>query len=108
MHSFIHLFHPFYIHFLSFIFIHAWHSFHAFYAEHGLTDQQVASQRAIWGTNELDKEDPKSMWALFVEQFDDPLVKILLAAAAVSFAIATADNVGVGEEGVGEGGRRRR
>jgi Ca2+-transporting ATPase len=104
MHSFIHLFHPFYIHFLSFIFIHAWHSFHAFYAEHGLTDQQVASQRAIWGTNELDKEDPKSMWALFVEQFDDPLVKILLAAAAVSFAIATADNVGVGEEGVGEGG----
>ena len=60
----------------------------------GLTDDQVERQRAIWGTNELDKEDPKSMWELFVEQFDDPLVKILLAAAAVSFAIAYTDTMG--------------
>lgn len=65
----------------------------------GLTDAQVEAQRAKWGTNELDKEDPKSMWELFVEQFDDPLVKILLAAAAVSFAIATADNMGEEAEG---------
>jgi Ca2+-transporting ATPase len=69
----------------------------------GLTDAQVAAQRAKWGTNELDKEDPKSMWELFVEQFDDPLVKILLAAAAVSFAIATADNMGEEEGHEAEG-----
>ena len=30
-----------------------------------------------------------------MEQFDDPLVKILLAAAAVSFLIATTDNMAV-------------
>ena len=65
----------------------------------GLTDEQVEQQRQIWGPNELDKEDPKSMWELFVEQFDDPLVKILLAAAAVSFVIAYTDTMGAEEEG---------
>ena len=69
----------------------------------GLSDDQVEEQRAIWGTNELDKEEPKSMWELFVEQFDDPLVKILLGAAAVSFVIATTDNMGDGEAHEGEG-----
>ena len=63
----------------------------------GLSDEQVQERFAIWGPNELDKEDKKSMWELFVEQFDDPLVKILLAAAAISFFIAFS------KEGDGDG-----
>jgi hypothetical protein len=41
----------------------------------GLSSQQVAAQRACWGFNELDKEEPTPLWKLVLEQFDDPLVK---------------------------------
>jgi Ca2+-transporting ATPase len=53
----------------------------------GLTSSQVSAKRSEFGYNELDKEDPTPLWKLVLEQFDDTLVKILLAAAAVSFAL---------------------
>mmetsp|Transcript_9814 Transcript_9814/g.26681 ORF Transcript_9814/g.26681 Transcript_9814/m.26681 type:complete len:1042 (-) Transcript_9814:320-3445(-) len=56
--------------------------------ERGLTDAQVAEQRRVHGPNELDKEDPTPLWKLVLAQFDDLLVKILLAAAMVSFVLA--------------------
>jgi len=68
----------------------------------GLTTAQVEEKRAVHGHNELDKEDPTPLWALVLEQFDDTLVKILLAAAAVSFALAFLDGSGEhsDEEGI--------
>uniref|UniRef100_A0A1X7V496 Calcium-transporting ATPase n=1 Tax=Amphimedon queenslandica TaxID=400682 RepID=A0A1X7V496_AMPQE len=54
----------------------------------GLDEERVKQQRASFGWNELPAEDGKSLWQLFLEQFDDLLVKILLAAATISFILA--------------------
>ncbi|KAK7248640.1 calcium-transporting ATPase [Aureococcus anophagefferens] len=54
----------------------------------GLTTAAASKARAVHGPNELAKEDPTPLWRLVLEQFDDVLVKVLLAAAAVSFGLA--------------------
>lgn len=54
----------------------------------GLTAAAVAKQREAHGFNELEKEEGTPLWKLVLEQFDDALVKILLAAAVVSFGLA--------------------
>jgi len=54
----------------------------------GLTTAQVGELQAKYGKNELEQEEGETFWDKFVEQFDDPLVKILLAAAGVSFFLA--------------------
>ena len=54
----------------------------------GLSDAEVLKRREKYGSNELEKEPSKSMFELVLEQFDDPLVKILLAAAVVSFGLS--------------------
>jgi hypothetical protein len=41
-----------------------------------------------FGANSLDEEENKSLFAMVLEQFDDPMVKILLTAAGISFVIA--------------------
>ncbi|GMF27000.1 unnamed protein product [Phytophthora fragariaefolia] len=67
--------------------------------ERGLSAAQVEARRAAHGWNELDKEEGTPLWKLVLEQFDDALVKILLGAAVVSFALALFE--GGSEEGVG-------
>jgi len=62
----------------------------------GLSAVQVAQKRAEYGANELEHEEPTPLWKLVLEQFDDILVKILLGAAGVSFALAYIE--GAGEE----------
>ena len=57
----------------------------------GLMSDAVERQRLIFGWNELKKEESKPFWRLVVEQFDDPLVQILLGAAGVSFVLALTD-----------------
>lgn len=54
----------------------------------GLSEEQVEKRREQYGYNELDKQPPTPLWKLILQQFDDVLVKILLAAAAVSFGLA--------------------
>lgn len=54
----------------------------------GLTPDQVARARAQYGTNELPTEPPPSIFKLILEQFDDLLVKILLAAAVIDLVLA--------------------
>lgn len=66
--------------------------------EKGLSAAAVEKQRAAFGFNELDKEESTPLWKLVLEQFDDALVKILLGAAAVSFALALFE--GGAEEGI--------
>ncbi|TMW59623.1 hypothetical protein Poli38472_004692 [Pythium oligandrum] len=65
--------------------------------DHGLSSEAVEKQRAVYGFNELEKEEGTPLWKLVLEQFDDALVKILLGAAVVSFALAYFEG---GEEGI--------
>ncbi|GBG85897.1 hypothetical protein CBR_g40710 [Chara braunii] len=59
---------------------------------YGLTKEQVEKRRERYGWNELEKEPGTPMWRLVLQQFDDLLVKILLLAAVVSFALAYLDS----------------
>lgn len=61
----------------------------------GLSHDEVENRRKIYGSNELEKHDGQSIWKLVLEQFNDTLVRILLAAAIISFILAWYD----GEEG---------
>ncbi|XP_059631157.1 calcium-transporting ATPase 3, endoplasmic reticulum-type [Cornus florida] len=54
----------------------------------GLTDFQVAEHSRIYGKNALPQEGSTPFWKLVLKQFDDLLVKILIAAAIVSFLLA--------------------
>jgi Ca2+-transporting ATPase len=60
-------------------------------ADAGLNDAQVKSQLEKFGENKLDEEEKKSLLALVIEQFEDTLVRILLASAMVSFLLAYFD-----------------
>ncbi|WOL05686.1 hypothetical protein Cni_G14415 [Canna indica] len=54
----------------------------------GLSSFEAETRRERYGWNELKKEKGKPLWHLILEQFDDVLVKILLVAAFISFALA--------------------
>ncbi|PIN03225.1 Ca2+ transporting ATPase [Handroanthus impetiginosus] len=57
----------------------------------GLTDFQVAEHGRLYGKNVLPQEQSTPFWKLVLKQFDDLLVKILIAAAIVSFLLALAN-----------------
>ncbi|UJR09377.1 hypothetical protein I4U23_013620 [Adineta vaga] len=54
----------------------------------GLSEERVKRDLERYGPNELPAEEGKPLWKLILEQFDDLLVKILLAAACISFVLA--------------------
>eukprot|EP00299_Pterocystis_sp_00344_P002668 c13003_g1_i1.p1 GENE.c13003_g1_i1~~c13003_g1_i1.p1 ORF type:complete len:1006 (+),score=268.98 c13003_g1_i1:48-3020(+) len=54
----------------------------------GLSSAEVEKRLAQYGPNELPAEERTPFWKLVLEQFDDKLVKILLAAAVTSFVLA--------------------
>lgn len=57
----------------------------------GLTDFKVAEHGRLYGKNVLPQEKSTPFWRLVLKQFDDLLVKILIAAAIVSFLLALAN-----------------
>ena len=54
----------------------------------GLSLQQVEESRRAHGENVLTPPPRQSMWRLYLEKYDDPMVRILLVAAVVSLALA--------------------
>ncbi len=56
--------------------------------ERGLSAEQVEQNRAKFGPNELPKGEKKSRLLQFLEQFANPFVGALLAAAAIAVVIA--------------------
>ena len=54
---------------------------------HGLTAAQVLERRRQHGENRLPSAKRASVWAIFFGQFKNPLVYIILAAAAISLAV---------------------
>ncbi len=49
----------------------------------GLTDKEVEASRGKYGSNEIPDSEPTTFWEEFKETFGDPMIKILLAIAAL-------------------------
>lgn len=49
----------------------------------GLTDKEVEASRSQYGSNEIPDSEPTTFWQEFKETFGDPMIKILLAIAAL-------------------------
>ncbi len=49
----------------------------------GLNDQEVVSSREKYGSNVIPDSEPTTFWEEFKETFGDPMIKILLAIAAL-------------------------
>ena len=65
----------------------------------GLTDVEIAASRARHGANVLTPPQRTPWWKLYLEKFDDPVIRILIAAAAVAIAAGAVDGTYV--EGAG-------
>ena len=57
----------------------------------GLTSEEVLRSRALHGDNVITPPREESPWRLFAEKFRDPIIRILLLAAALSLAIAAVE-----------------
>ncbi len=66
---------------------------------HGLTDVEIAASRARHGANVLTPPKRTPWWKLYLEKFDDPVIRILIAAAAVAIAAGAVDGTYI--EGAG-------
>ena len=55
---------------------------------HGLTPEEVLASRQQHGENVLTPPRRQSMWRLYIEKYQDPMVRILLVAALVSLVLA--------------------
>lgn len=60
--------------------------------ERGLSDRQVEENRKKFGENKINEEKPKSIFRIFLEQFADLLVIILIVAACVSMFTGNLDS----------------
>ncbi len=56
----------------------------------GLSAQEVAESKAKHGTNRLTPPRREPMWKLFLEKFNDPVIRILIVAACLSLLISIA------------------
>ncbi len=58
----------------------------------GLTDKQVLESRERHGRNVLTPPKKTSLWKLYIDKYRDPIIQILLVAAAVSLVFAFIEN----------------
>ena len=58
----------------------------------GLTTEEVVQSRLRHGENVLTPSKRQSMWRLYLEKYDDPMVRILLVAAVISLLLAFVRN----------------
>lgn len=63
----------------------------------GLTDAQVLESRKKHGANILTPPKKDPLWKLFLEKFEDPIIRILLIAAFLSLGIAIFEHISKGE-----------
>src|SRR5438132_2333593 len=55
--------------------------------ESGLSPEAVAASRQRFGANRLTPLPREPLWRKFLEKFDEPIIKILLAAALLSMVV---------------------
>ena len=58
----------------------------------GLTDEEVLQSRSRHGDNVLTPPKRPSLWKLYLEKFEDPVVRVLLVAACFSLLISVFEN----------------
>ena len=58
----------------------------------GLTDQEVIDSRQKYGENLLTPPKRPSIWKLYLEKFQDPVIRVLLVAAVFSLIISIIEN----------------
>lgn len=58
----------------------------------GLTDQEVIASRQKYGENLLTPPKRQSIWKLYLEKFQDPVIRVLLVAAVFSLIISIIEN----------------
>lgn len=61
-------------------------------AFYGLTDAEVMESRQKYGDNTLTPPRRDSLWKLYFEKYQDPIIQILLVAALVSLILAFIEN----------------
>ena len=54
----------------------------------GLSDSQVNESKEKFGTNELAKKEPESLWSMFLGAFNDIWIKVLCGALILKVALA--------------------
>lgn len=62
--------------------------------EAGLTEPEARARLAVVGPNRLPEEPPTPWWRIAVRQFQNPLIYLLLAAAAMSLGLGHWDDAG--------------
>src|SRR5690349_1256019 len=55
--------------------------------ENGLSAEGVSQSRRLFGINRLTPLPREPLWKKFIEKFDEPIIKILLAAALLSMLV---------------------
>ena len=60
--------------------------------KHGLSSAEVERSRAEYGENILTPPARTSLWKLYLEKYKDPIIQILLVAAAFSLVIAAIED----------------
>ncbi|HAO21012.1 MAG TPA: haloacid dehalogenase, partial [Desulfobacteraceae bacterium] len=65
----------------------------------GLTSAEVEESRRTHGANILTPPEREPWWKLFLEKFDDPVIRILIIAAVIAIVVGVID--GKYAEGVG-------
>ena len=58
----------------------------------GLNDKEVGESRLKHGENVLTPPAKTSLWRLYLDKYNDPIIKILLVAAAISLVLAAIEN----------------
>ena len=61
----------------------------------GLTTEQVEEFRKKYGANAMTPPVREPLWKQYLEKFDDPIIKILLLAAGVSFIVSMVKGGGI-------------
>lgn len=59
---------------------------------HGLSEQEVAESRRTNGANLLTPPRRTSLWKLYLDKYRDPIIQILLVAAAISLILSFIEN----------------
>lgn len=54
---------------------------------YGLTDKQVEESKSKYGTNELSKKEPESVWSMFLNAMKDVCILVLLGALGVKVVL---------------------
>ena len=57
----------------------------------GLTEKEIAESRASHGDNLLTPPQRKPWWRLFLKKFDDPVIRILIIAAALAVGVGAVE-----------------